>query len=170
MYFSTLLVVAASALAVNAAAVVERGFWHYNPHKQVNHTVTVGDLNGDLMFNPPTLSANPGDYVFYVFKQKNHSTTQSESLFQPCTNKAGGIDLGFHPVAPGQTDNLPTIPVLIKDKFPLYFHCRQGENTNASHCGQGMVHIVNPLFDGEFNIFQQEALAVGRQLGVPQKH
>lgn len=170
MYFSTLIAIAATALVANAAAVAERGFFHFKPHKQTNHTVMVGDLKGDLMFNPPTVYANVGDWVIYTFAQKNHSATESQSFFQPCTNKAGGLDSGFHPVPPGQVDNLPTFPVLVKDRFPMYFHCRQGENTNASHCGQGMVHIVNPIFGGEFQLFQQEALATGRALGVPQKH
>ena len=31
---------------------------------------------------------------------------------------------------------------------PHLIHCRQAENTAASHCGQGMVFAVNPGPDG----------------------
>lgn len=50
----------------------------------------------------------------------------------------------------------------------MFVHCRQGENTNASHCGQGMVMTINPKFAEESWLFQQQALMVGSELGVPE--
>ena len=50
---------------------------------------------------------------------------------------------------------------------PLWFYCRQGAKTAASHCGKGMVFAVNCGPDGSansFTNFKQSALNIGAQL------
>ncbi len=48
--------------------------------------------------------------------------------------------------------------------MPIWFYCQQGANTNASHCGKGMVGAINPTADKTFDEFRQKALAVGASL------
>ena len=51
--------------------------------------------------------------------------------------------------------------------MPMWVFCRQGENTAASHCGQGMVFAINCGPDGaanSFTNFKDAALAIGAQL------
>lgn len=48
----------------------------------------------------------------------------------------------------------------------LLFHCDQGANTNASHCGKGMVGIINPQGLKNFPLFHEIALEVGLGLGA----
>lgn len=50
--------------------------------------------------------------------------------------------------------------------MPIWFYCQQGANTNASHCGKGMVGAINPTADNTFDEFRQKALAVGAALGA----
>ena len=56
---------------------------------------------------------------------------------------------------------------ILSQTKPLWFFCRQGENTAASHCGKGMVFAVNCGADGapnSFTNFKNSALAIGAQL------
>ena len=56
---------------------------------------------------------------------------------------------------------------ILSQTKPLWFFCRQGENTAASHCGKGMVFAVNCGADGapnSFTNFKDAALAIGAQL------
>jgi hypothetical protein len=54
----------------------------------------------------------------------------------------------------------------------MWFHSRQGENTGAGDCGQGMVFAVNPgpgdTFSSFalFQSFQANALAIGQELAA----
>ncbi|KAI0342532.1 Cupredoxin [Trametopsis cervina] len=122
--------------------------------------VTVG-ANGQLAYNPPTSEAKVGDVVEFSFFPKNHTITQS-SFDQPCKPLAGGFDSGFHPVAANSTDPAPPFQFIVKDTKPVWFYCRQGENTPASHCQQGMVGAINaPATGNTFDAFKKEALALG---------
>ena len=47
------------------------------------HTIVVGGP-GILAFNPPSINAEVGDIMHFVFHQKNHTVTQS-SFASPCT-------------------------------------------------------------------------------------
>ena len=58
------------------------------------------------------------------------------------------------------------IPEFIKSINPIWVHCEQGANTNASHCGMGMVASINANKQKTFDQFLQNALNVGKQLGV----
>jgi hypothetical protein len=68
------------------------------------HSVTVGGPQG-LAFDPPQLSANPGDTVIFTFLSQNHTATQS-AFDKPCEPLAGGMDSGFQ-ANPNNTINPP---------------------------------------------------------------
>ncbi|TCD67029.1 hypothetical protein EIP91_000649 [Steccherinum ochraceum] len=126
----------------------------------VQHTIVVGDANGDTIYTPPYLNANPGDELIFQFEQKNHSAVQS-TFDNPCTSN-GGFNSGFHPVAPGVTSNFPTFTVPVKDKNPIWVYCAQNANLPTSHCGMGMVFAANP--GALFGAFKAKALAIGTEL------
>ncbi|KAI0068418.1 hypothetical protein BV25DRAFT_1793298 [Artomyces pyxidatus] len=130
------------------------------------HDVTVGGPNGETVYNPTSIVAQPGDQVMFHFNPKNHTVTQS-TFAQPCTKAENGFDSSFNPVAVGTTVGNPTFSITVNTTAPIWVYCRQGENTAASHCGKGMVFSINPGADGSSNSFanfQAEALAVGAAL------
>jgi len=114
------------------------------------HQVVVGGP-GILQYTPDTIDATPGDVVTFVFKQKNHTVTQS--TFQtPCQALSGGFDSGFVPVADNNTDGPFTIAQFsVVDTNPVWVYCRQ-----ANHCQQGMVFAINP--GNKFAAFQAAAM------------
>jgi len=118
-----------------------------------------------LTFQPPNITAKPGDTITFEFQQKNHSVTQS-SFSAPCQKLAlssGGKQIGFDsglyvifphiisciahahvginlismPVAPDAT-TFPTFTIQVNDTAPIWVYCRQ-----TGHCGQGMVFAAN---------------------------
>jgi plastocyanin len=93
---------------------------------------------GVLKFTPPSVNANRGDVIRFVFQQKNHTVTQS-SLANPCAPLAGGFDSGFWPVRDNQTTGFPTADLNVTQTTPIWAYCRQG-----THCKSGMVFAVNP--------------------------
>ncbi|KIY69999.1 Cupredoxin [Cylindrobasidium torrendii FP15055 ss-10] len=122
----------------------------------VDHKVVVGGPDGQLSFDPPSLSANEGDTVTFEFHTKNHTVTQS-SFNDPCrmlsetsTTGATGFDSGFKPVT-GST--FPTFVVQVNDTKPIWGYCRQ-----ANHCGQGMAFAINaPSTGNTFSAFLANA-------------
>jgi hypothetical protein len=48
----------------------------------------------------------------------------------------------------------------------MWFYCRQGAGTNASHCGKGMVYAINPSANKTFDAFKHSALEIGLALGA----
>jgi len=93
---------------------------------------------GVLAFQPETVTAAVGDVVRFIFRQKNHTTTQS-SLAAPCVKLEGGFDSGFIPVAEGVTD-FPVALYNVASLDPVWVYCAQG-----THCsGAGMVFAINP--------------------------
>ena len=54
-----------------------------------------------LGYTPESITANVGDVVTFVFKQKNHTVTQS-TFADPCRKKEGGMDSGFMPNPDGK--------------------------------------------------------------------
>jgi len=118
--------------------------------------VAVGP-NGNLVYDPPFVTAAVGDIVSFTFNPKNHTVTQS-NFDTPCTLN-GGSNSGFKPVAPGTTD-LPTFEVTVQDTKPLWFYCQQ--TLPRPHCGAGMVFAINPPPEGDphsFSAFKALALA-----------
>jgi len=133
---------AALAAAISLAAIP--------PTRGAEHQVVVGGPN-ILQFNPSSLTADPGDLVTFVFKQKNHTATQSTFAI-PCAQAEGGFDSGFVPVADNVTDGpFPTAQFTVKDTNPVWVYCRQ-----AGHCQQGMVFSINP--GDKFAAFQANAM------------
>ncbi|KAI0684055.1 hypothetical protein BC835DRAFT_1391750 [Cytidiella melzeri] len=131
----------------------------------VEHIVMVSDGNATLVYTPPTTYANPGDIVTFIFGPKNHSVTQS-AFDTPCSPLANGFSSGFHPVAPGTAIGGEKFSITVKDTNPVWLHCEQGANTNASHCGKGMVAVINPTPEKTFDAFKANAIAVGVSLGA----
>jgi len=114
--------------------------------------VTVGGP-GILKFDPESVTANPGDLIFFNFKQKNHTVTQS-TFGTPCAPLSGGFDSGFNPVADTATV-FPVAMMQVKDTTPVWAYCRQG-----THCSTGgMVFAVNP--GDKFAAFKAAATSVG---------
>ncbi|EKM57096.1 uncharacterized protein PHACADRAFT_142248 [Phanerochaete carnosa HHB-10118-sp] len=163
MYFTTFVAFAAAALIANTVAAQSSIF-------NVNHTVHLGSPDGTrLRYTPLFVHAEVGDSIDFTFLAKNHSATQSQSFYAPCTNKVNGTDSGFMPNAVNQTTNLPVFHYIVNSTDTVYFHCRQDEGTDSAHCGQGMVFVLNPSFDGEATLFQLKAQEFGANvLGVPQ--
>ncbi|KAK4240282.1 hypothetical protein C8A03DRAFT_31585 [Achaetomium macrosporum] len=115
------------------------------------HSVTVGGPQG-LAFDPPQLSANPGDTVIFTFLSQNHTATQS-AFDKPCEPLAGGMDSGFQ-ANPNNTINPPPqVAMQVMVSTPLWFYCRQ-----KGHCGKGMVFSINPTAEKTHAQFQ--ALAI----------
>jgi len=115
--------------------------------------VTVGGSAG-LVFTPEFVTAQPGDTVFFTFKQKNHTVTQS-TFAGPCQPMANGFDSGFVPVPAENVDGpFPAAQLAVRDTQPIWVYCRQ-----AGHCQQGMVFAVNP--GDKFAAFKANAMGGG---------
>ncbi|OAX40347.1 hypothetical protein K503DRAFT_737691 [Rhizopogon vinicolor AM-OR11-026] len=111
--------------------------------------VTVG--GGPLKYDPQFVTANPGDTVFFTFKQSNHTATQS-TFAQPCVQAPNGFDSGFLPVAASNTDGpFPVAQFTVQDTNPVWVYCKQ-----VGHCLQGMVFAINP--GTQFAAFQAAAM------------
>ncbi|KAI0781355.1 hypothetical protein BD413DRAFT_28117 [Trametes elegans] len=115
------------------------------------HNVTVGGKGANVLkFNPASVNADPGDTVFFIFEQKNHTVTQS-SLNSPCSPLENGFDSDFVPVADDVTD-FQVAQFQVEDTNPVWVYCRQ-----ANHCQQGMVFAINP--GDKLSTFQSNAVA-----------
>ncbi|KAI0318419.1 Cupredoxin [Amylostereum chailletii] len=127
MLFSLSLVAAAISLAA------------IPPVRAAEHTIQVGGIGGVVAYNPNNVTADVGDVVTFVFRQKNHTVTQS-SLASPCSPLANGFDSGFIPVPDNNTDGpFQIAQFTVQDTNPVWVYCRQ-----AGHCQQGMVFAINP--------------------------
>ncbi|KAL6307960.1 hypothetical protein BKA93DRAFT_726663 [Sparassis latifolia] len=116
-----------------------------------NFSVTVGGP-GVLKFDPEFVTANPGDQVFFSFRQENHTVSES-SFDSPCSLAEGGFDSGFVPVADNNTAGpFPEAEYTVQDTNPVWIFCRQ-----ANHCQQGMVFAINPGNQSQFDAFQAGA-------------
>lgn len=102
-----------------------------------NHTVKVG-IDG-LKFSPSNITADPMDFVTFVFTVKNHTITQS-SFADPCTPLSGGFDSGY--VASNDTTTSYTIQVTTAK--PVWAFCSQASVATGNHCHKGMVFSINP--------------------------
>ncbi|TFL07793.1 Cupredoxin [Pterulicium gracile] len=120
------------------------GSWPGSPQptapQSTEHRVSVG-ADGQFVFSPSKIKAQPGDTVLFEFNAKNHNLTSS-SFNAPGVN-SGLFNSGFIPVAPGTTEDLPTLSLTINDTAPIWAYCAQG-----NHCGQGMIFSVNAVEDG----------------------
>ncbi|KAJ7159456.1 Cupredoxin [Mycena filopes] len=142
---TTTSTLAALALALLPAALAQQ-----------MHEVSVG-AGGNLVYDPPSISAAKGDTVRFTFNPKNHTVTQS-SFAAPCVPLTGGATSGFQPVT-NVSALLPTWEFTVADDTtPAWFHCEQ--TVPASHCGAGMVFAINAPADPDphsFSNFQKLA-------------
>ncbi|KAN0108989.1 hypothetical protein V8E52_009772 [Russula decolorans] len=169
VYFSRNTMILPSLALLSGMVLFTSAAPWYSPPAPVTHYVNVSNDTAGLLYDPPYISATPGDTVSFKFHPKNHTVTQS-SFDAPCTPLYGGTDTGFVPVTLGTNDSdLPSREFIVADWDPIWIHCRQAANTEASHCGQGMVFAVNPGPDGSYNsfaAFKAKALAIGKQLAA----
>lgn len=123
------------------------------------HTVTVGGLTAagspNLVYTPESVDAVVGDTVQFVFKQLNHTATQS-AFDAPCNALVDGADSDFMPNADGADGITWDYEVTTID--PTWFYCKQ--KTPAVHCGAGMVFGINPAKTGDKTMADFKQLAI----------
>ncbi|KAF8346016.1 hypothetical protein F5887DRAFT_964594 [Amanita rubescens] len=118
-----------------------------------------GNTSADAttVFQPPSVTGNMGDVVYFNFTQGNHTAIQS--LFDaPCvpiyvTNYTmNGFDSGFRDAGDGATFSNLLITILDPSK-PIWFFDR---NT----CSQGGVGVINPTSSQTLAEFQDKAATI----------
>ncbi|KAH7083996.1 hypothetical protein FB567DRAFT_474115, partial [Paraphoma chrysanthemicola] len=130
--------------------------------------VTVA-ANNRFQFTPNSITAQPGDMVAFNFVSQNHSVASSNAN-TPCQPERNAIFSDFQPVAAPasgngngrgkgknrnnnrQAANTPMFMVPITDTQPMYIYCSQ-----AQHCQQGMVMIINPPDDAAVQQYANKA-------------
>ncbi|KAL6707247.1 hypothetical protein ACN47E_004235 [Coniothyrium glycines] len=141
--------------------------------------VTVAADN-KFRFTPNSITAQPGDVVAFNFVSQNHSVVSSNAN-SPCQPQRNAIFSDFQPVAGPtgggangngnrnlngnrnrngnrnknnnrQAGNTPMFMVPITDNQPMYIYCSQ-----AQHCQQGMVMVINPPSPQAVAQYAQEA-------------
>ncbi|CAI6292113.1 unnamed protein product [Periconia digitata] len=135
--------------------------------------VTVG-ANNQFTFSPQSITAQPGDMVAFNFVTQNHSVASSTAN-RPCQPEKNAIFSDFQPVAAvastnnnnnnkggrkGKNNNkrqqaapnTPMFMVPITDSNPMYIYCSQ-----AQHCQQGMVMVINPPNDAAVQQYANKA-------------
>ncbi|KAH7134960.1 hypothetical protein B0J11DRAFT_610997 [Dendryphion nanum] len=138
--------------------------------------VTVG-ANNQFTFTPNTINAQPGDMVAFNFVTQNHSVASSNAN-NPCQPQRNAVFSDFQPVAAPasngngngngkgkrknknnnrQNGNTPMFMVPITDTQPMYIYCSQ-----AQHCQQGMVMVINPPANGDGVTVNQYAQKAAR--------
>ncbi|KZW01528.1 hypothetical protein EXIGLDRAFT_830001 [Exidia glandulosa HHB12029] len=101
-------------------------------------------------FLPATQHAIVGDAIHFEIPNSTLadppiSVVQSKSLAEPCTPMPGGLH--------SDTQNPPKLDINVYSAtVPVYFHAEP-------YCGQGMVFILNPIEDGDYDTFVKNALA-----------
>ncbi|KAF1928675.1 uncharacterized protein M421DRAFT_5132 [Didymella exigua CBS 183.55] len=159
MLFSTILAAGlAQAMTASAATMM----------------VTVA-ANNKFQFTPNSVTAQPGDMVAFNFVAQNHSVASSTAN-NPCRPEQNAIFSDFQPI-PGnpngspngavtaaakgkgkgknkgrQAGNTPMFMVPITDNAPIYIYCSQ-----AQHCQQGMVMVINPPNGNAVTQYQNKA-------------
>ncbi|KAJ4318883.1 hypothetical protein N0V94_004213 [Neodidymelliopsis sp. IMI 364377] len=156
MLFSTILAAGlAQAMTASAATMM----------------VTVA-ANNKFQFTPNSVTAQPGDMVAFNFVAQNHSVASSTAN-NPCQPEKNAIFSDFQPI-PGnpngspngggggngknnknnnrQAGNTPMFMVPITDTQPMYIYCSQ-----AQHCQQGMVMVINPPNGNAVTQYQNKA-------------
>ncbi|KAF2684636.1 hypothetical protein K458DRAFT_442941 [Lentithecium fluviatile CBS 122367] len=132
--------------------------------------VTVG-ANNQFTFTPNSVTAQPGDMVAFNFVTQNHSVASSNAN-TPCQPQRNAVFSDFQPVAAPasaasgrngkgrkgkknnkrQAGNTPMFMLPITDTNPMYIYCSQ-----AQHCQQGMVMVINPPDANAVQKYQNKA-------------
>jgi len=129
------------------------------------HVVQVSDTDGNKLFNPDTITANPGDMVQFHFYPMNHSVAQS-SFASPCeplaqgNASATGFWSGFMPVT-AANKTMPVYTITVNDTNPIWFYC-----ATAMHCQMGMSGVINAPKGKTIAMYQSAAQSVAKS-GVP---
>jgi len=146
---STTTSIMTTSTTTNTSTTVSSRVTGPNPTPVV-HNVTVGG-NSMMVFSPSNITAQPNDIVQFSFVSGNHTATQS-TFSNPCVagfaNGSLGFDSGYMPVA-ANSSNFPTFNISVNDTSPVWVFCAQ--NNPVSHCGNGMVFVVNAVEDGPNN-------------------
>ncbi|KAF7313250.1 putative Cupredoxin [Mycena kentingensis (nom. inval.)] len=125
--------------------------------------VNVGPT-GAFIYDPPSVTAAPGDIIRFTFNPKNHTVTQS-SFDQPCVPIVGGATSGFRPVS-NASALLPQWTFTVANSNPAWFFCEQ-----IGHCGLGMNFAINAPAAPDphsFETFQELAKKLnGTDAGTP---
>ncbi|KDQ19390.1 hypothetical protein BOTBODRAFT_51811 [Botryobasidium botryosum FD-172 SS1] len=110
--------------------------------------VTVG-ANGQLVFNPPNITAEVGDTIVFIFESE-HTATQS-TYQTPCSPSSGG----FNGVSASTSPS--TFSVKVNNTNPIWVYC-----AIPGHCKAGMVFAVNAPTTGDtYESFKQIAAGTG---------
>jgi len=131
------------------------------------HTFIVGSSNGTLAYNPTNITAHKGDTVIFSFRAKNHTITRS-NFGQPCVplqlsaNETGFFSGFGLSVGEFQSDNFPTVEIVINDTEPIWFYCSQ-----TNHCVNGMVGSINANPDGNMSFADFQHLAINSGIKQP---
>ncbi|THH33985.1 hypothetical protein EUX98_g318 [Antrodiella citrinella] len=115
----------------------------------LTETIEVGP-GGNLGYSSTEVSSSNGGIIVFEFDSDTpHSVTQS-SFEDPCTPLSGGFDSGLQ-------SGGKTFSITITDSTkPVYYFCK-----SSTHCGQGMVGVINPTDGQGFDQFQAAALKIG---------
>lgn len=110
------------------------------------YVVKVSNKDGDLTFEPNSMTAPVGSMVQFHFYPKNHSVVQA-AFSNPCEpinkvmSEVKGFKSGFMPVKKGNK-MMPAFTIPIMDDKPIWYYCSQ--KMPVSHCMKGMVGVINP--------------------------
>jgi len=124
------------------------------------HIISVA-AGGQLTFSPNSITANVNDTVVFFFPPSTftHSVTQS-SFAAPCNllNEGGSGQAGFNS---GFLQNMEFTITVTNASEPIWYFCQQFGP--PSHCGSGMVGVINPPTSGAntFQAFQAAAEKLG---------
>jgi plastocyanin len=101
------------------------------------------------VFDPQTVTAQPGDVVNFEFRGGNHTVTQS-SFANPCAwqfntvTRQNGFNSGFIPFD-ATTRQVSVFSLEVTDpNTPIWFFCGR-----APHCTNGMFGAINPPTTGD---------------------
>jgi plastocyanin len=123
-------------------------------------TIEIKAGPGGLVFSPNSTTAEKGDVLEFHFYPRNHSVAQG-FYSNPCQPvQSGGFFSGY---VPSQDGASPTIfSVIVNDTSPIWYYC-----TQARHCQDGMVGVINPPQNETLEDYKKAAESFNGTTGVP---
>ncbi|CAG8951360.1 hypothetical protein HYFRA_00007271 [Hymenoscyphus fraxineus] len=100
--------------------------------------IKVGDENASLTFSPSVVSVPVGEIIEFRFYPMTHSVAQG-TFEEPCKPLSNSSFWSGPFATKDPKGNATTFSITVKDDKPIYYYC-----AFPSHCGKGMVGIVNP--------------------------
>ncbi|KZT25026.1 hypothetical protein NEOLEDRAFT_1178781 [Neolentinus lepideus HHB14362 ss-1] len=142
--------------SLTSASLAVLFLWSGAVRSQTTHLVTVGTSGS--FYDPPTVSAQKGDIVRFLFTSSDHTVTQS-TYENPCIPLPGGFNSGLIGPAINTSANLLSWDLVVADDTqPIWYFC-QGVSP-ASHCAAGMAGVINPPSIALWDNFISAAKAV----------